>query len=115
MRHALQNRLPTAALAVAALAGVTWFHARSGYADDQWAALERFFQVPKEYEDDFGTYRSPLLFEDGRKVESAKEWPARRAEILALWHKRMGAWPPLIEEPHVKELERERRGDFTQV
>jgi hypothetical protein len=61
--------------------------------------LEQFFQPPPEYTNDFGSYRSPLEFYDGRSVTSAADWPARRREILDRWHKTMGPWPPLVEQP----------------
>lgn len=44
-----------------------------------------------------GDYRleDPLTFVDGRKVKSPADWPARRAEILAIFAKEMfGAEPP---------------------
>ena len=76
--------------------------------------LERFFSPPQEFVDDFGGYRSPLTFYDGRAVTSADEWQVRREEILETWHDMMGPWPPLIENPRVEYLKEERREDFTQ-
>jgi dienelactone hydrolase len=76
--------------------------------------LEQFFQPPPEYVNDFGSYRSPLRFYDGRSVTSAADWPARRREILDRWHKIMGPWPPLVEQPTIEYLETQRRDNFTQ-
>ena len=59
--------------------------------------LAPFFAPPPEFAGDFGDYRSPLKFADGRTVKSAAEWPARRAEILKSWHERLGPWPVLLE------------------
>ncbi|MGV3724914.1 MAG: dienelactone hydrolase family protein [Actinomycetota bacterium] len=78
------------------------------------AALAPVFQPPAEYANDFGSYRSPLTFEDGRRVKTAAEWKERRAEILRIWRSEMGEWPPLIERPKIEDLERTRRDNFTQ-
>jgi len=74
-----------------------------------------FFSPPKEWEGEFGEYRSPLLFSDGSQVASADDWPKRRAEILKQWHDLLGHWPPLITEPNVEILESKRRENFTQL
>jgi hypothetical protein len=73
-------------------------------------ALRPFFAPPTEHANQFGPYASPLKFHDGRPVASPAEWPARRAEILAYWHSRMGAWPPLLARPQVELSERQERG-----
>ncbi len=76
--------------------------------------LVPFFAPPPEFAGDFGEYRSPLKFADGRIVNSAAEWPARRAEILKSWHGRLGAWPALLEKPRIEIRVTERRENFTQ-
>ena len=76
--------------------------------------LAPFFTPPAEFARDFGDYRSPLKFADGRTVKTAAEWPARRAEILKSWHERLGAWPALLEKPHIEIRTTERRENFTQ-
>lgn len=63
--------------------------------------LSEYFSPPPELEDDFGEYRSPLLFESGESVEDAEGWAARREEILEKWHEVMGAWPEVLEDPEV--------------
>ena len=83
-------------------------------ADDTWAKITPFFTPPAEYQNDFGDFRSPLLFNDGRKVETAADWPKRRQEILETWHGLMGQWPPLFEKPSVEYLEKETRDSITQ-
>ena len=72
------------------------------------------FQPPGEFRDDFGSYKSPLTFNDGRPVRDAAGWRERRREILAAWHGIMGAWPPLIERPRVEVLGAGRREGFEQ-
>lgn len=76
--------------------------------------IEPYFQVPLVWQGKFGSYRSPLLFQDGSPVVTAADWAQRRAELLAAWEDRLGAWPPLITEPQVTVLGSERRGAITQ-
>jgi dienelactone hydrolase len=79
-----------------------------------WRAIERFFQPPAEFADQFGAYRSPLVFDDGTRVKTAADWPRRRAEILQQWNELMGPWPPVLEKPKVEVLSSTNRDDFTQ-
>lgn len=72
-------------------------------------SLAPFFQPPAEFAGKFGTYRSPLLFNDGRKVASAADWAKRRAEILKTWHDMMGPWPEVMTKPKVEILESAQR------
>jgi hypothetical protein len=72
------------------------------------------FKPPAEFITDFGSYRSPLKFDDNTPVRTAADWTKRRGEILRYWHTAMGAWPPIIEKPKVEYLEKETRGSVTQ-
>ncbi len=72
------------------------------------------FRPPPEFAGDLGAYKTPLVFDDGRPVRDAADWPRRRREILSTWHGVMGPWPPLIERPRVEVLGTERREDFEQ-
>jgi hypothetical protein len=86
-------------------------------ADDREALAVRlapYYQPPAEFADDFGPYKSPLEFADGSRVKSAEDWQRRRAEILKLWHERLGAWPPLVEKPAVKKLETVERDGYVE-
>lgn len=76
--------------------------------------LAEFFQPPEKYRNDFGAYRSPLLFADGTQVNTPADWQRRRAEILAYWHKVMGPWPALIAKPTVETVKTSRRENITQ-
>ncbi len=76
--------------------------------------LDPFFLPPPKYANDFGDFRSPLKFYDGRPIKTADDWQARRREVLDRWHESMGPWPPLIENPKIEYLKKERREDFTQ-
>lgn len=76
--------------------------------------LAPFFQPPAQFANDFGSYKSPLEFADGRKVKTPAQWQERRQEILKTWHDFMGAWPPLIQKPKIEYLQKERRDNLTQ-
>lgn len=78
------------------------------------AEIASFFTVPEKYRGDLGAFRSPLLFADGTRVQSAGEWPRRRQEILSTWHKMMGPWPKLIEKPRVEIVKTTRRENIVQ-
>lgn len=76
--------------------------------------IEPFFHPPSELATNFGRYHSPLLFNDGRRVTSASDWPGRRAEIFREWMDLMGSWPSVIEKPRLEILSAIRRDNFTQ-
>lgn len=83
-------------------------------AEALWKKLEPFAQPPEEFAGKFGPYRSPLKFADGSSVKTAEDWARRREEIQKTWHKRLGAWPPLVERPTLKKLEKIERDGFTE-
>lgn len=70
------------------------------------------FQPPQKYVGDFGPYRSPLVFDDGTKVDSPADWPRRCTEIEAQWRKIIGPLPARIAKPKVTMLERRERDGF---
>jgi len=98
--------------AVALLAMCSAF-ARAAQDDEAWRKLAPFFSTPPEFAGKMGGYRSPLLFDDGRRVENEKQWRERREQILRYWHKTMGEWPQLIEKPSIEYLSKERVDDLT--
>ena len=79
-----------------------------------WAEMAPLFRPPAEFQGKLGSYRSPLTFDDGSPVRTAAEWPRRRAEILAAWHRLMGAWPPLLERVPIEVIAQSHRETFTQ-
>jgi hypothetical protein len=81
----------------------------------KWDILAPFFSPPAEYRDNYGSFRSPLLFYDDREVKTAKEWEERRQEISKQWHKMMGEWPPLIKKQEIEILNRIHREDFVEL
>ena len=54
------------------------------------------------------TLEDPLTFVDGRKVKSAADWPARRAELLQIFAKEMYGVEPPKPEALVTELVKEK-------
>jgi dienelactone hydrolase len=78
------------------------------------AELAQYFAPLEQYRSDFGSFRSPLVFADGTQVQNPAAWQRRREEILSIWHKTMGPWPPLIERPRVEVVNEIRREGITQ-
>jgi hypothetical protein len=83
-------------------------------ASAPWERISSAFSPPKELADDFGKYRSPLKFNDGREVKTAADWALRRKEILATWHGLMGEWPKIIERQEIKYRDKSERENFVQ-
>ncbi|MEO9003152.1 MAG: hypothetical protein ABI288_00370, partial [Ginsengibacter sp.] len=83
-------------------------------SDQTWKKIAPFFTPPVEYKDQYGTYRSPLKFYDGRSVRTKKDWIKRREEILSRWNTMMGEWPPLLKDQEMKILDSVQRDGFMQ-
>jgi rhamnogalacturonan endolyase len=79
-----------------------------------WEKIEKYTRPPADFVGQFGSYRSPLNFADGSKVQTADDWARRRAQILETWHKRLGPWPPLVDQPQVTRLETIERDGFVE-
>lgn len=77
-------------------------------------ALAKYFTPPSEFAEDFGSYRSPLLFDDGAKVATASDWALRREEIRGKWMKLLGVWPEPQVNPKVEVLAEENRDGLVQ-
>lgn len=106
----MKLRIPPAALIVLA-----FLSAKMAAADEQndlWQRIEPYTRPPLEFREKFGNYHSPLRLEDGSEVKSPADWPRRREEIAALWQRRLGAWPPLLERPEIGTLESTERDGF---
>lgn len=81
----------------------------------EWPAdLARYASPPDNLMGQYGSYRSPLIFADGSRVETPADWQRRRREIRDEWMSLLGEWPPLITQPTVEILATERRDNFTQ-
>ena len=76
--------------------------------------IRPFFAPPAQFANDWGSYRSPLLFDDGSPVKTPADWQKRRAQILGAWRGLIGTWPSLLEKPKVQYLGQQHRDNFTQ-
>ena len=72
------------------------------------------FRPPAPFAGDLGSYKSPLVFDDGRSVRTPEDWQSRRREIRRAWDGFLGAWPPLIEQPRWEVLETSHREGFAE-
>lgn len=79
-----------------------------------WEIIAPWFQPPAGLGTPSSRYRSPLVFYDGTAVESAADWPRRRAEILREWHGLMGPWPALIVKPRLEVIREQPREGLSQ-
>ena len=79
-----------------------------------WDQIAPFSQPPPDFRNDFGSYRSPLLFSSGRKVETVADWQKRRQEIVRTWTDLIGSWPVVIEKPQIEWLSKTNRENFVQ-
>jgi dienelactone hydrolase len=61
-----------------------------------WPVIAPFFTPPAEYEDNFGSYRSPLVFYNGDTVKTPQDWALRRKEIYDTWTNMLGQWPEIL-------------------
>lgn len=77
--------------------------------------IREAFAVPSQWQNKFGAFRSPLIFNDGHKVASVNDWILRRNELLSDWHRLLGTWPEMITEPKVEVIEEQRRENFRQL
>jgi len=85
-----------------------------GQYETPWARLSPAFTPPAEFLNQFGGYRTPLLFSDGARANSAADWAKRREELLQQWHNLMGSWPPLLPQPKFEVMKESKRENFYQ-
>jgi len=79
-----------------------------------WNKISPYFSPAKQWENKYGNYRSPLIFNDGTPVKTAAQWKQRRREILADWQSMLGQWPELNTTQKLEILETTQRENFTQ-
>lgn len=79
-----------------------------------WNAIKPYFIPPDEFKNQYGEYRSPLLFYNGDSVKTKQDWQKRRVEIRNKWMSMMGDWPPIITGQQFEILATEKRESFTQ-
>ena len=76
--------------------------------------LQNLFAPPSQFAGEMGSFRSPLLFDSGEKVQNKKDWKKRAEEIRRKWHGLLGQWPDIIEHPAVQYLDTVRRESMLQ-
>ena len=76
--------------------------------------IRPLFRPPPEFVSEFGKYSSLLRPVDGNVVRTAEAWRMRRTEIVSMWEREIGTWPPLIAKPKLEYLASSNRGDFMQ-
>ncbi|MBL1408651.1 alpha/beta hydrolase family protein [Sphingobacterium faecale] len=76
--------------------------------------LAPYFSPPDSLRNDFGEFRSPLLFKNGKKVKSAKEWTKRKEEIKRDWEGYLGIWPQLYKEQRFEYIDTLYEETYTQ-
>ena len=79
-----------------------------------WEKIAPYFSPPRQWENRYGNYRSPLIFKDGSPVKTAAQWKQRRNEILTDWQSMLGQWPALNKKQKLEILETKQRENFTQ-
>ncbi len=79
-----------------------------------WDSISPYFTPPDSLKNDFGNYRSPLLFEDSSEVTTPEQWQIRKKELLAEWEKRLGKWPAPIKDQQFVYLDSITKGGYTQ-
>ena len=108
----MKTNLLAAAACLLILASLCW--SQDDAAIRNWKKLAPYFQPPAALANDFGSFRSPLKFDDGSAVKTADDWHKRRQEIRTVWHEFLGRWPAIVEKPKIEYLSKERRENFTQ-
>ncbi|NLU29409.1 MAG: prolyl oligopeptidase family serine peptidase [Bacteroidales bacterium] len=82
--------------------------------NSKWSEIKSHFTPPDEFQNQYGDYRSPLLFYNGDSVKTKQDWEKRRSEIRNKWMSMMGDWPPIIKDQKLEILATEKRENFTQ-
>jgi len=55
-----------------------------------WEIISPYFEPLSEYKNNYGDYRSPLLFYNGDTVKTKAEWEKRCTEIKRKWLSMIG-------------------------
>ena len=84
---------------------VMWLSSFASAQQELPSDLADYFRPPQDWGDQYGKYRSPLVFADGRRVQDAGEWKQRRAELRQEWEDLLGTWPPLVSTPEIQLIE----------
>lgn len=83
-------------------------------SNEAWSKIKPYFNPPQEFENQYGDYRSPLLFYNGDSVKTKKDWQKRRLEIREHWMNMLGKWPPIIKDQKLEIVDTQQRENLTQ-
>lgn len=89
-------------------------HAAFSQHTNTWSGIQQYFAPPDSLRQDFGGFRSPLLFNNGKTVNSKEDWQARKKEILADWETYLGKWPAPLNNQTLECLDSVTNSEFTQ-
>ncbi len=78
------------------------------------AKIVSYFNVPEQFKNEYGKYRSVLKFYNGDSVRSVRDWKQRREEIRTKWNEMMGEWPALIQNQKFEILDTVMRDGLIQ-
>ncbi|MCY4779030.1 sialidase [Sphingobacterium sp. UT-1RO-CII-1] len=78
------------------------------------AGIAKYFVAPDSLKENYGDYRSPLIFNNGEHVQTIKQWELRKAEIRRNWEHYLGKWPALDEEQKFEYLDSIDKGNYMQ-
>jgi hypothetical protein len=101
-------------LIIRALAAALLVTSPAAFAADLPKELAALFSPAAEFQNNFGQYKSLLVFSNGSPVRSAADWEKRRAEIRAEWESHIGRWPELVARPKLEYLSTTNRESFQQ-
>jgi hypothetical protein len=102
------------ALATTALAQPSSQTATNAAKLEAWNKIVAAFHPPGEFQSDFGSYASPLLFSNGTKAVTPADWARRRKEIVDYWMGVIGPWPPLLDSPRIERQTATNRGAYVE-
>ncbi len=88
--------------------------ASPAHETELWTKISPYFSPPAALKDNYGEFRSPLKFYNGREVKTAADWAQRRKEIHDRWMDLMGKWPPFLKDQHFEILETIKKEGYTQ-
>ncbi len=99
-----------------ALVLIWMIHWYTGFAQQPtgWHDIQPYFTPPDALKEQYGDYRSPLLFNDGSMVQSSADWLRRKQEIRTDWEHYLGKWPALIKNQVFQYLDSVVKNGYTQ-
>lgn len=79
-----------------------------------YSILAPYFSPPDSLKNDYGEFRSPLVFNNGEQVQNPGQWKKRKAEIKHDWEQYLGKWPELYTDQQFEYLDSMDKGSYLQ-